>query len=105
MSKKEEKAKEYALGIEAIDRDNGAPLNKSQSSMLIASYEAGWDEAIKEQPQDSGSTIIELDTVLEYKNGQVYIKKMNTNEMPVTLTFGLIEALNKTIVEYYKKDK
>lgn len=29
---------------------------------------------------------------------------MNTNEMPVTLTFNLIEALNKTIVEYYKKD-
>ena len=48
--------------------------------------------------------IIELDTIIEYKNGQVYIKKMNTNEMPVTLTSNLIEALNKTIVEYYKKD-
>lgn len=50
------------------------------------------------------SVIIELDTILEYRNGQVYIKKMNTNEMPVTLTFNLIEALNKTIVEYYKKE-
>lgn len=50
------------------------------------------------------SVIIELDTVLENRDGQVYIKKMNTNEMPVTLTFNLIEALNKTIVEYYKKD-
>lgn len=48
------------------------------------------------------SVIIELDTVLEYRNGQVFIKKMNTSEMPVTLTFNLIEALNKTIVEYYK---
>ena len=48
------------------------------------------------------SVIIELDTVLEYRDGKVYIKKMNTNEMPATLTFGIIEALNKTIVEYYK---
>ena len=49
------------------------------------------------------SVIIELDTVLEYRDGQVYIKKMVTSEMPATLTFAIIEALNKTIVEYYKK--
>lgn len=104
MSKKEEKAKEYALKMEAIDRDNGAPVNKAQSSMFIASYKAGWDEAVKEQLQDSRSTIIELDTILEYKNGQVYIKKMNTNEIPATLTFNLIEALNNTIVEYYNNE-
>lgn len=104
MSKKEQKAKEYALEIEAMDRDNGAPVNKAQSSMLIASYKAGWDEAVKEQLQDSGSVIIELDTVIEYKGGQVYIKKMNTSEMPATLTFNLIEALNNTIVEYYNNE-
>lgn len=46
--------------------------------------------------------IIELDTVLEYKDGHVYIKKMNTNEMPANLTLSLILALNKCIVEYYK---
>lgn len=51
------------------------------------------------------SVIIELDTILEYRDGQVYIKKMNTNEMPAMLTFALIDALNKTIVEYYKKEK
>ena len=51
------------------------------------------------------SVIIELDTILEYKNDQVYIKKMNTSEMPATLTFNLIEALNKTIVEYYNENK
>lgn len=51
------------------------------------------------------SKIIELDTILEYKDGQVYIKNMVTNEMPATLTFNIIEALNKTIVEYYKKLK
>ena len=104
MSKKEQKAKEYALKIEAMDRDNGAPVNKAQSSMLMASYKAGWDEAMNEQFQDSGSAIIELNTVLEYRNGQVYIKKMNTNEMPITLTFNLIESLNRTIVEFYKEE-
>lgn len=102
MSKKEEKAKEYALKMETMDRDNGAPVNKAQSSMLMASYEAGWDEAVKEQLQDNESKIIELDTVLEYRNGQVFIKKMNTNEMPAILTFNIVDALNKTIVEYYK---
>lgn len=50
------------------------------------------------------SIIIELDTVLEYREGEVFIKKMNTNEMPAILTFNIIDAMNKTIVEYYKKD-
>lgn len=54
---------------------------------------------------EENSVIIELDTVLEYRDGQVYIKKMVTSEMPVTLTFAIIEALNKTIVEYYKREK
>lgn len=30
---------------------------------------------------------------------------MDTNEIPAELTFGIIEALNNTIVEYHKKDK
>lgn len=51
------------------------------------------------------SKIIELDTILEYKDGEVFIKKMGTNEMPATLAFALVVALNKTIVEYYKKEK
>lgn len=54
---------------------------------------------------DDTGKIIELDAVLEYKDGMVYIKKMNTNEMPVNLTFSLIEALNNTIVRYHKGDK
>lgn len=105
MSKKEQKAKEYALKIEAMDRDNGAPVNKAQSSMLMASYKAGWDEAMNEQLQESGSAIIELDTILEYRDGVVYIKKINMDKMPATLTFNIIEALNNTIVEYYSKGK
>lgn len=56
----------------------------------------------KTQQPNSESKIIELDTVLEYRNGQVFIKKMNTNEMPAILTFNIVDALNKTIVEYYK---
>lgn len=59
----------------------------------------------KTQQPNSESKIIELDTVLEYKDGKVFIKKMNTNEMPAILTFNIVDALNKTIVEYYKKDK
>lgn len=59
----------------------------------------------KTQQLNSESKIIELDTVLEYKDGKVFIKKMNTNEMPAILTFNIVDALNKTIVEYYKKDK
>ena len=54
---------------------------------------------------DEEGKIIEIDTILEYKDNQVYIKKMVTNEMPLTLTFNLIEALNNAIVEYYKKNK
>lgn len=49
--------------------------------------------------------IIEIEAVLEYKDGQVFIKKMNTNEMPAMLTFGIMEALNNAIVEYHKKIK
>lgn len=56
----------------------------------------------KQEKELETPIIIELNAVLEYRNGQVYIKKMNTSEIPVTLTFNLIEALNKTIVEYYK---
>lgn len=55
------------------------------------------------QPKGEGK-IIELNTILEYRDGQVYIKKMNTNEMPAILTFNLMEALNKTIVEYYNNE-
>lgn len=48
---------------------------------------------------------IEINTALEYRDGKVFIKKMNTNEIPVKLVWNLIEALNKTIIEYYREDK
>lgn len=45
--------------------------------------------------------IIELEVVFQYKDGHVYIKKMDTNEIPVTLTCGIIEALSEKIIEHY----
>lgn len=97
MSKKEEQAYEYSKRV-----SRGNPMTKD---LAECSFMVGWDEAVKERLQDNESKIIELDTILEYKDGEVFIKKMNTNEMPVTLTFALIDALNNTIVEYYKKEK
>ena len=49
------------------------------------------------------SIIIELDAMLEYKNGKVYIKKMETNEIPAELAFDIMKAINKTLLEYFKK--
>lgn len=48
---------------------------------------------------------IELETTLEYRNGKVFINKMNTNEIPAMLAWRLIEALNHTIIEFYKSGK
>lgn len=48
---------------------------------------------------------IEIDTILEYRDGLVYIEKMNTNEIPAMLSWRLLEALNHTIIEFYKSGK
>lgn len=53
---------------------------------------------------DENSMKIELETILEYRDGQVFVDKINTNEIPAMLTWRLIEALNKTIIEYYKEN-
>lgn len=47
--------------------------------------------------------IIELDAIIEYKNGKMYIKKMETNEIPAELTFDIMKAVNTTLLEYFKK--
>ena len=44
---------------------------------------------------------IEFDTILEYRDGKVFVEKMNTNTIPAMLAWSLIDALNKTIIEYY----
>ena len=40
---KKMKSKEYALGVERMDKEVGAPIDIAQSPMLMAAYEAGWD--------------------------------------------------------------
>ena len=42
MIKKME-SKEYALGVERMDKEVGAPIDIAQSPMLMAAHEAGWD--------------------------------------------------------------
>lgn len=103
---KPSKTCEY-LGVCKYGEGADSPeLYDCDAERIANAYETGWDETLKEpQVKIERSVIIELDTVIEYKGGQVYIKKMNTNEMPAILTFGIIEALNNTIVEYHKKDK
>lgn len=49
--------------------------------------------------------MIEIEAILEYKEGRVFVNKMNTNEIPAKLAWRIIEALNKTIIEYYKEIK
>jgi hypothetical protein len=39
---KKMKSKEYALGVERMDKEVGAPIDIAQSPMLMAAYEAGW---------------------------------------------------------------
>ena len=46
MIKKME-SKEYALGVERMDKEVGAPIDIAQSPMLMAAYEAGWDGGMR----------------------------------------------------------
>lgn len=41
------KSKEYALGVERMDKEVGASIDIAQSPMLMAAYEAGWDDAMR----------------------------------------------------------
>lgn len=118
MNRKQQEAKEYInkefdcktceyLGVCKYGEGADSPeLYYCVAERIANAYETGWDETLKEpQVKIERSVIIELDTVIEYKGGQVFVKKMNTNEMPATLISSLIEALNNTIVEYYKREK
>lgn len=44
---KKMKSKEYALGVERMDKEVGAPIDIAQSPMLMAAYEAGWDGVMR----------------------------------------------------------
>lgn len=45
---------------------------------------------------------IELDMILEYRSGKVYVKRFVTNDIPAKLVYNLVESLNKTIIEFHK---
>lgn len=55
----------------------------------------------KEIEETEENPIIEIDATLEYRDGVVYIKKINTNEMPAKLLFKIIEAMSTNIREHY----
>lgn len=46
---------------------------------------------------------IKIDTCLDYRDGEVFIKRLVTNEIPALLTFELIESLKNTIVKYFNE--
>ena len=45
---------------------------------------------------------IELDMILEYRSGKVYVKRFVTNDIAAKLVYNLVESLNKTIIEFHK---
>lgn len=53
--------------------------------------------------EETEHPIIEIDASLEYRDGEVYIKRLNTNTMPAILSYNIMSALTKTIEEYYLK--
>lgn len=53
--------------------------------------------------EETEHPIIEIDASFEYRDGEVYVKRLVTNEMPIILSGNLILALSKTIEEYYLK--
>lgn len=55
--------------------------------------------------EETEHPIIEIDVSFEYRDGEVYIKRLNTNIMPAILSYNIMSALTKTIEEYYLKDK
>lgn len=48
---------------------------------------------------------IELDMILEYRSGKVYVKRFVTNDIPAKLVYNLVKSLNKTIIEFHKNKK
>ena len=47
MSKKEEKAKEYALSIAETDKEWGRKPNNYESNIIVNAFESGWHAAME----------------------------------------------------------
>lgn len=46
---------------------------------------------------------IKIDACLDFRDGDVFIKRLVTNEIPSLLTFELISSLKNTIVKYFNE--
>ncbi len=49
--------------------------------------------------------IIEINVSLSYKEEKVFIKSLNTNEMPAELLFNIMRSIESDINFYFKKYK
>ena len=49
--------------------------------------------------------IIEINVSLSYKEEKVFIKSLNTNEMPAVLLFDIMRSIESDINFYFKKGK
>ena len=49
--------------------------------------------------------IIEINVSLSYKEEKVFIKSLNTNEMPAELLLDIMRSLNLSINYYFEKYK
>ena len=45
--------------------------------------------------------LIEFNVSMEYRDGEVYINKMDTGEMPANLFYKILADMNDNIREYY----
>lgn len=49
--------------------------------------------------------IIEINVSLSYKEKEVFIKSLNTNEIPAELLLDIMRSLNSSINYYFEKYK
>lgn len=49
--------------------------------------------------------IIEINVSLSYKEEKVFIKSLNTNEMPAELLFNIMRSIESDINFYFKKTR
>lgn len=54
---------------------------------------------------NAGETRLEVSFCMVVRNGELFVEKLNTNEMPIQLACDLFKAINTTISEHYKLEK
>lgn len=56
---------------------------------------------MSEKSKKEESVVIEFNTTMEYRDGEAYILKLNTNEMDAPLACDLCKAFGDTIKAYF----